>query len=413
MAITASEKVLLRACAGDGGGIDETNWLDVLLLADRHEVTPLVIATLLEEPGRVEDVLGGDVLELLRRLHAANVIQHRLTLGELGTVWDALSGIDCLALKGPALAERCYPAGARLCRDIDIAVHADEYELARERLMGLGYGAVDEYDERLQRLTGRDMAFRRADGSGVSWSVELHWMLAERGSASLDELKIWRQSSLIDVEGRHVRCPGLEDTMLLLAVNLRKHRFARLKNLCDLDHVVGKFRGEIDWDALHRDAHAASVCVVLHRALELSHELLGTDTEGLPICTRGKGPRHWTVKKLATADTVLSDGRVSGPHDQAAGILPFVAVDHLSTTASLAARRLALTPELASYHAGRLGVYQTRRQYLLDTTRRITRAGLLLASEQFRHRPDPEPLPGSSYPAITKNRDAASRRISA
>ena len=122
-------------------------------------------------------------------------------------------------------------------------MHAGEYEVARDRLLGLGYSPVADYDERLQRLTERDMAFSRTDSSGASWSVELHWMLAERGSANLDELKIWREAVVFDVEGLEVRCPSLEGTILLLAINLRKHRFARLKNLCDLDHLIRQFGG--------------------------------------------------------------------------------------------------------------------------------------------------------------------------
>jgi Uncharacterised nucleotidyltransferase len=413
MAITATETVLLKACAGDASGIKQSNWLDVLLLADRHEVTPLVISALLSHPTGTGTLLGEDVAEMLNELHASTVIRHGLTRGELANVWDALAGIQALALKGPALAERCYPPGARLCRDIDIAIHADDYEIARARLTDLSYAPVNDYDERLQRLTGRDMAFCRTDSRGAPWSVELHWMLAERGSASLDEPKIWRQSSVFNIEGRDVRCPALEDTILLLAVNLRKHRFARLKNLCDLDHLVRQFGGRIDWETLHHDAHAAGVCVLLRRALELSDELLGTDVQMLPECTRSAGVRHWTLKSLATADAVLADGRAPEPYDPVAGILPFVAVDHVSTTVRLVARRLSLSPELASYHAGRPGAYRSRRQYLFDTTRRIAIAGFLLATGPFRRQTDPEPLPGSDYPVITEERHTTPRQISA
>ena len=141
--------------------------------------------------------------------------------------------------------------------------------------------------------------------------------------------------------------------------------------------------------------------------------MLGTDFHSLPECTRSTGARHWAIKNLATPDSVLSEARKATPYDPVAGILPFVAVDHLSTAVRLVARRLALSPELASYHAGRLGAYQTRRQYLFDTIRRVATAAWLLACGRYRRQPCPEPLPQLAFPVITEERPEASQRISA
>ena len=114
MAITATERVLLNCCAGDAGGIDQSNWLDVLLLGDRHEVTPLIISTILSQPKVADSRLGEDVVTLLTELRAATVIQHRLTLSEDGHCRGPPSGESSLSLsRGRRLRNGAtYPAPA-------------------------------------------------------------------------------------------------------------------------------------------------------------------------------------------------------------------------------------------------------------------------------------------------------------
>src|SRR5438093_5196 len=82
------------------------------------------------------------------------------------------------ARPGLGLTARLYPDGGRLYEDLDIAVRAQDYRLARARLLTIGYRPLSRRAERYQRVAGRDLSFRPPpDEHGALWSVELHWQL--------------------------------------------------------------------------------------------------------------------------------------------------------------------------------------------------------------------------------------------
>ncbi len=389
MPCSVSERHLLAACRGDRFSLDDVEIQDVLDLARVHEVWPLVVSTLKNNLNHCGSVNALTVF--FRELQAQAVIHQGLSLQELTTVLDRLRGIPTMVLKGPVLAERYYAPGTRVSRDFDIAIHEQDFELARNVLIGLGYHQMPPYEERLQRIRGKDLGFMRTDDDGVTWSVELHWKLAETGATNLNEDSIWARSQAVRLSNTWVRTPSKEDTVMLLALNLRKHRFARLKTVCDLDHLLRNEGRTMDWHSLHTEAHKAGVCVSLRHALELSASLLNTPTHRYPTCDRQSSFQLKALKTLASEDAVLSDGRSSETYNSVAGILPFVSVDKVSTAIKLVGVRLTLSPELASYHVGRKGVYPTRAHYLFATGKRAGRAIRLLAESRRSH-PQSGPL---------------------
>ncbi|HZT97546.1 MAG TPA: nucleotidyltransferase family protein [Chloroflexota bacterium] len=395
MVLSAIERDLLAACRGERIDLRSCNLTALLDLATAHGVWPLVVSNLMHgsDPScdRASDqrALSG----FLEQLHAQALIHQRLTIEELNRVIELLRPIETMVLKGPVFAQLYYPPGARVARDIDVAIRKPDYELARNRLLQLGYRPIAGYDEKLQRRRARDMGFLRTDVDGLTWSVELHWRLAEIGATHLDEQAIWDGADTLRLaDTMWIRTPNLRDTLLLLAVSFRKHRFARLKAVCDLARLLELKAGSIDWELVHADAHRAGVCVALRHALHLSESLLGAPPSPYPECLRSRGVQSRALRRLVGDEAVLADGRPGSTYQQVAGILPFVSVDTIGTGFKLAAARVSLSPELASYHAGAPGAYRNRIQYLRDTGLRAYRALRLMTKSS------PYPLSGQLRP---------------
>jgi dTDP-4-amino-4,6-dideoxygalactose transaminase len=384
MALSDQETVLVAACRGDVSLITDDNWAAVLALAGVHDVAPLVADHLRrsqgEYPHSAQRTARNENVQEVERLHAVSVIQQGLQEGELNAVLSSLAAIPALVFKGPSLSALYYPAGARLSRDVDLLVREPDYAPAREALTALGYRVMDEYDESIQRRQSKDVAFIRQDETAMTWSVELHWRLTEPGAPDLAESNIWERAERISFSRGTFMSPSPEHTLLLLALNLRKHRFARLKTVCDIARVVTFEAGTLDWQLLHDEAHQAGVCALLRHSLELSATLMGADPPRLPRCGRRNSPVARVLSRLATVDTVFAEGRVDDPAKTVSGLIPFLSLDNLLSSLHLVYSRLTLSPELASYYrSGVTNVYGSRRQYWRDTAGRLARALRTLA----------------------------------
>ena len=265
----------------------------------------------------------------------------------------ALSGIPTLALKGPALAARLYPDGCRHYDDLDIAVRAQDYHVARAALLMIGYRPLGRHVERYQRVAGRDLSFRPPpDEHGALWSVELHWQLHDPATGTLDEGGIWARARDVMIDGHAVRSPGSADTLLLLALNLRQHRFARLKTLCDVDRLLRLEGGEIDWPWLHAQAHAAGMCLTLRHTLELARALLGSPTGSLPPCGRQGDLRRRWLARLASESVLLRTRPSRHPSNVLLSLVPLLSLDRTRASGRLVQRRLRLFPAYARYRLG-------------------------------------------------------------
>ena len=220
----------------------------------------------------------------------------------------------------------------------------------------MGIGA-----ERYQRLAGRDLFFVRHDEHGIHWSVELHWQLHDPAMGTLDEGGIWARARDVLIDGHAVRTPGSADTLLLLALNLRQHRFTRLKTLCDVDRLL-RLEGEgIDWPWLHAQAHAAGICLTLRHTLELAHALLGSPMGSLPPCAREGNLRRRLLARLASERVLLRQSPSPLPSRVLLSLVPLLSLDRARAAGRLVYRRVRLVPEYARYRLGQalLGTQHT------------------------------------------------------
>jgi hypothetical protein len=356
--LTAAEELLLAACRGDVQEGSMADWLAAVALAQRHQLSALLGAALRRRSAfgvwrsdpNAEKRTPNAYWHALRHEEAAARRRHQQACRELTAVLTTLWDIPTLALKGPALAARLYPDGGRLYEDLDIAVQAQDYPIAWARLLKSGYRPAGRHVARYRRAAGRDLSFVRDDEHGAPWSVELHWQLHDPALGTLDEGGIWARARDVLIDGHAVRTPGSADTLLLLALNLRHHRFTRLKTLCDVDRLL-RLEGEgIDWPWLHAQAHAAGMCLTLRHTLELAHALLGSPTGSLPSCGRDGTLRRRVLARLASERVLLRQS----PHPSMVllSLVPLLSLDRARAAGRLVSRRVRLVPEYVRYRLG-------------------------------------------------------------
>ncbi|HKO23307.1 MAG TPA: nucleotidyltransferase family protein [Chloroflexota bacterium] len=349
-ALTAAEKLLLAACRGDVCGGSTADWMAAFALAQRHQLSALLCAALRDAPAGDRPARPTAAWQALQHDDAAARRRHQKACRELTAVLATLWDIPTLALKGPALAARLYPDGGRLYEDLDIAIRAQDYPIARARLLMRGYRPPGRHVERYRRAAGRDLSFVRYDEHGAPWLVELHWHLHDPAIGTLDEGGIWARARDVLIDGHAVRTPGSADTLLLLALNLRRHRFSRLKTLCDVDRLL-RLEGEgIDWPWLHAQAHAAGMCLTLRHTLDLARALLGSPTGSLPPCAYKGNLRRRLLARFASERVLLRQS----PHPWRVlpSLVPLLSLDRTRAAGRLVYRRVRLVPEYARYRLG-------------------------------------------------------------
>ena len=186
------------------------------------------------------------------------------------------AAIETLTLKGIALAHTVYPErGLRPMADIDLLVRPADRLRAIEALARLGYQTPGPEAERL----GESRCFAELVRDGVL--VDLHWDIARYlrfdGVVRVDHEGLWsRARPLVLPEGRSLAlCP--EDTLLHLVLHLTLGSdFARVLWYADIDALIRRHAGELDWSRVVSEARAWRIAALLDWTLGVVRASFGT-----------------------------------------------------------------------------------------------------------------------------------------
>jgi hypothetical protein len=187
-------------------------------------------------------------------------------------------GIRALPLKGPALAAAAYGnVSLRIFGDLDILMPREDILKAKGILQQQGYQPQLHLtaSEELEYLRSHhDYKFVRAAGGIV---VELQWGITQWSFAfPFDFDEIWERRVIGSLAGAPVYNLSSEDLLLILCVHGTKHRWERLKWICDIAELVDVDREKIDWPRLLERARARGGERMLLLGLCLAQDLLET-----------------------------------------------------------------------------------------------------------------------------------------
>ena len=171
-------------------------WPLILEHAYSHQVYPLLYRSLrdLGFPGVPETVQAE-----LKGLYLVNAFRNQLMAEELARLLRLLgeAGIRVVPLKGVALAQSLYgDVAARVCGDIDILVPPANAAQAINLLLASGYRTEvsDPYFSKLALRHGRHFNVVR-EGRGVSFLLEVHWILVQHSSKDNDAVRdLWAEA---------------------------------------------------------------------------------------------------------------------------------------------------------------------------------------------------------------------------
>ena len=247
-ASTDAEWSLLRAaCSASAKTRDDDirkllqapiRWNDVLNLADRHGVEPLLCETL----ARTQELVPQEILRSLAQTQQANLHKSLFLSRELIRVVDRLSdaGVHVLPYKGLALAEMIYgDIAMRRTGDIDLLIHARDFPAIREAVRDLGYtphATFSEVHMKEYMETGYECAF---DGPAGRNLLEVQWALQPRFYAvDFDVDGLFERAQKVEVAGHPMMTLSAEDMFVVLSLHAAKHVWGRMSWLCDLERVI-------------------------------------------------------------------------------------------------------------------------------------------------------------------------------
>jgi len=183
-------------------------------------------------------------------------------------------GLPAMPYKGPALAELLYgDVALRQSGDIDLLIRPQDFSSACAAVRELGYAPHLTLSQRQLRAylkSGYECAFDSSAGRNL---LELQWAIQPRFYAvdfDIDEL--FRRALTVNVAGRSMKTPSLEDLFLVLSVHAAKHVWGKLIWLSDLAQLMTN--PALKWDWIGEQARQLGIVRILRVTLDLAHDLL-------------------------------------------------------------------------------------------------------------------------------------------
>lgn len=312
--LTATERQLVLNCSREGTPPEllrqtgellqaDLKWGHILHEARRHGVASLLYKSLKKAEGA--EAAPAEALRKLLQLYNRTALRNHFLAQSLVEILERFgsSGIEAVVLKGPCLSQLVYSESAsRPYRDLDLLVRKEDLARAREHLLGAGFKAPPGLlaDGFFRRYHFSLPLVREADENTTH--VELHWGLADVFmGADLDMGPIWERARPAVMFNREALSLSTEDLLIHLCLHLDMHGYLnraivgrgdearcvfhplsenRIIWFTDLLELIGKYREEIDWEALVERSRAQATEVSLSTSLRLLNSLFGAVVEG-------------------------------------------------------------------------------------------------------------------------------------
>lgn len=255
------------------------DWSHVWDAAAWNQVLPLVAKTLLSS--QISAALSPSVVQDARSVRLRTIFANMSAQNDLTRIARRMSGcgINCVALKGVALAERLFDGlDSRQLGDIDLLVPQSAREAARAVLVQMGYAPAVGAGRESEEHPFHGVPFI-SSGPTVGFAVELHWLLNDPRYVSIDYQQLWpRVLSAGNPEQTPLQLPR-EELLLFLALHHAHHSTGVLRLLVDIDRLVRREGMIVDWPYALELAERWQVSAFLYFALHHAQELLATPVQ--------------------------------------------------------------------------------------------------------------------------------------
>jgi hypothetical protein len=256
---------------------EQVDWIGLIQLAMQHGTTALLYWNL----RRVcPDEVPTGILEPLAARYKTHAAEAQNRAEELVRIMSALEnhGISAAAYKGPTLAQRLY--GSLSLRefsefsDLDIMIHEGDLLKAQSVIQSQGYRLLYLKTSELNEWarTNRECYFCRENNGDRM--LELHWRFMLRSAHIQDDPKRFLQRrEQVPLAGGTVPSLPLEVYFLVLSLHATKHKWKKLKLICDIAEILGL--ADLDWEYVMREAEDLGLKRMLAVGVLLAEDPLG------------------------------------------------------------------------------------------------------------------------------------------
>jgi hypothetical protein len=273
------------------------DWDLVLYLGGVHTVVPLLHRNL---SIICPEAVPASALKQLRdeayRIASRNVLLTTELLSILNLL--EVNGVSAMPYKGPALAHQVYgDFRLRNFADLDILIRQSDLAKARRVLAEHGYEPqlqMTAAKERAILQSECDEAFARDNGDVL---LELHWAITPPFfSFPLSTEDLFHRSITIELLGKKVPAPSVEDLLLILCVNGTKDKWGRLEFICRVAELLRRYPS-LDWEKTFASAHDLGAERMLLLGLFLAQHVLDA---ALPEAVSERVRKETILKRLAS-----------------------------------------------------------------------------------------------------------------
>ena len=251
------------------------DWKRLQNTAVDHGLLPLLA---LHITSHCADLLQPDVLNRLRAELFTNRESNLYLVSELVRVLARFKSadIDVLAFKGPVLGQIAYEdIGFRQAGDLDILIHAKDFNRATELLRDLAYKMHPQLSPAQAKAHLRfhcATTFVREDSFSV---VDLHWGITPKTfPLALTSEDFLSNRKTIHLGSHSIETLTDEDLIFYLSVHAAKHYFRSLEWMTTLFELI-RNRPELSWSAVIARARQAKAERIICLALMLVESLYG------------------------------------------------------------------------------------------------------------------------------------------
>jgi len=241
-----------------------------------------------------------------------DAVRMALRYGHVGQVLSRFleSGLDCMIVKGPAVALVLYPDPAlRPFNDLDLIVRERDWPAAHQLLVEMGFHPEENMPQPPPKLVPQAVLHElKYWHPEMRLLVEVHYDdILNAGLASRDVEGFWQRATTIEVEGVPVKGLSLEDQLIHLCVHLHYHGYTRLNAFSDIVFIVRDHAEQLDWERLLEIVGVEEAQVGVYYTLCFLEKLLGVKVPGNVLAAlRPDRFRRWWHERYMPEEKVLS-----------------------------------------------------------------------------------------------------------
>lgn len=281
------------------------DWQKVTGLAGHHKVLPLLCRNLLRfsPPGAIP----GKILDLLKDHYHVNLARNIRIQKEMTAIFSRSAGITSpVPFKGFGLLQTVYARdpGLRMLTDVDLL--DDGTGKISGILAGLGY-------EGFAGNHGDTTVFNRQVSANLNLVIDVHTALGTGRPYRIHLPLLMARTRMVNVDGTAVPCLSDEDSLLGLALHMRRHtRKLTLKFFVDIAESLNAGGDRLDWDYIRNAARENHISSTLHTALYLAQELLDARIPREAASLRPGQFKSASIRALVNRGNFFSLGRKGG-----------------------------------------------------------------------------------------------------